>query len=178
MKRMAAALAIGLLASCGSTTVGNPTPSGATTTATSTVKEKLPTVTLKGLNGEDPLTVSDLKGTPTVINLWASWCGPCKTELPILARAHTSYGAKVRMIGIDFDDGDSAAAIDLARTAGVTYPLYADPKSRVRSDLAVIGLPQTVFVDGQGTIVATERLAFRSYADLTAAIEKHLGVKP
>ena len=60
----------------------------------------------------------------------------------------------------------------------MTFPLLADPDADAKVPFKVIGLPQTVFVDAQGTMVATERIAFRSYADLTAAIEKHLGVAP
>lgn len=177
MRRLAGVLAIAVLAGC-SSTVANPTPTGGKTSAVAVGKEKLPDVTLNGMRSEKPLTVSELTGTPTVINLWASWCGPCKAELPILAKGHEKLGTRVRFIGIDFADGDSAAALKLASHSGVTYELYADPRSKVRDDLRVIGLPQTVFVDARGTIVATERVAFRSYADLSTAIEKHLGVKP
>ena len=181
MRRIAAALAIALLAGCSSSPAAKPDPGAKPDTApTETVAatESLPDVTLDGLVDEKPLAVADLTGTPTVINLWASWCGPCKKELPILAKAHTSYGDRVRILGVDFADESPAAAISLAGSAGVTYPLYVDPKSKLKNDLRVIGLPQTVFVDGQGTIVATERRAFRTQADLSAAILKHLGVKP
>lgn len=138
----------------------------------------LPDVTLAALGEGTPIHLAGLRGKPTVINLWAIWCTPCRKELPLLARADRELGDKVRVLGIDFADGSPGAALDLARRAGVTYPLVADPKSSVRHDLKVVGLPQTVFVDAQGTIVATERRPFRSYADLTTAISQHLGVKP
>lgn len=178
VKALAAALlALTVLAGCGSSHQ-TPVVVGGSARASEPAREQLPDVTLKGLGDEAPLAVSRITGTPTVINLWASWCGPCKAELPILAGAHTAYGDRVRFIGIDFADQAPSAARSLARSAGVTYPLYADPTSSIRKDLAVIGLPQTVFVDAQGTIVATERAAFRSSSDLSAAIEQHLGVKP
>lgn len=178
MKRVAAALlAAALLAGCGASHKTPVVVDGSNPTE-APAGERLPAVSLKGLDGEEPLAVGELMGTPTIINLWASYCGPCKTELPILAKAHTSYGDRVRIIGIDFADGDDNAARALARNAGVDYPLYVDPKSLVKNDLRVIGLPQTVFVDAQGTIVATERAAFGSSSELSAAIEKHLGVKP
>jgi cytochrome c biogenesis protein CcmG/thiol:disulfide interchange protein DsbE len=136
----------------------------------------LPDLTLDCLGGGTPVALPELTGTPTVINFWASWCGPCREELPLLARADKAYRGDIRVIGVDFADSAPDAAIELARAAGVTYPLLADPDSDTKAPLKVIGLPQTVFVDAQGRMVATERVAFRSYVDLTAAISKHLGV--
>jgi thiol-disulfide isomerase/thioredoxin len=149
-----------------------------TSDGTAVAKDALPDVTLDCLGGGAPVRLSGLAGTPTVINLWASWCAPCREELPLLAKAHRAYGDKLRIIGVDFDDSAPDAALELAEQSGVTYPLLSDPDSDTKASLKVIGLPQTVFVDAQGTMVATERVAFRSYADLTAAIEKHLGVSP
>lgn len=136
----------------------------------------LPDVTLKCLGGGKPVRLSGLTGTPTVINLWASWCGPCREELPLLAKADQEYGSALRIIGVDFDDPDPEDAIELAKISGVTYPLLVDRDSAVKSPFAVGGLPWTIFVDAQGRMVATERIPFRSYADLTAAIQRHLGV--
>lgn len=138
----------------------------------------LPDLTLDCLGGGQPVRLSGLAGTPTVINFWASWCAPCREELPLLAKAHRAYGDKLQVIGVDFDDPAPDAALELAGQSGVTYPLLADRDADAKAPFKVIGLPQTVFVDAQGTMVATERIAFRSYADLTAAIEKHLGVSP
>ena len=149
-----------------------------TSDGTAATKDALPDVTLDCLGGGSPVRLSGLAGTPTVINLWASWCAPCREELPLLAKAHRAYGDKLRIIGVDFDDSAPDSALELAEQSGVTYPLLSDPDSDTQAALKVIGLPQTVFVDAQGTMVATERVAFRSYADLTAAIEKHLGVSP
>lgn len=140
--------------------------------------DALPDLTLDCLGGGAPVRLSGLTGTPTVINFWASWCAPCREELPLLAKADRAYGDGLRVIGVDFADSAPDAALELAEQSGVTYPLLSDPDSDSKAPLKVIGLPQTVFVDAQGTMVATERVAFRSYADLTAAIEKHLGVSP
>ena len=149
-----------------------------TAEAAAPAEQGLPDLTLDCLGGGDPVRLSGLAGTPTVINLWASWCGPCREELPLLARAHDAYGDRVRIIGVDFADSAPDAALELARVTGVTYPLLSDPESTAKAPLKVVGLPQTVFVDRQGRMVATERIAFRSYAELTAAIDRHLGVAP
>jgi len=206
VKRLAAALLLltaTLLAGCTSAPADPDTPvfggSGATapraselstakaaagiedcpsTMPTRALGEGLPTLTLDCLGGGRPVHLAGLHGKPIVINLWASWCGPCREELPLLAKADREFGDNVQFLGIDFADDAPDAAIALAAKEGVTYPLLTDPKSSVKTGLKVIGLPQTVFVDSRGTIVATERRAYRSYDDLTNAISKHLGVKP
>ena len=152
---------------------------GCPKTAMTKAKAKgLPALTLDCLGGGNPVHLAGLRGKPTVINLWASWCGPCREELPLFAKAHEQLGDRIQILGIDFADDAPDAALSLAAKAGVTYPLVADPKSSVQAALLVVGLPQTVFVDEQGTIAATERRAYRSYDDLTAAISLHLGVEP
>lgn len=137
----------------------------------------LPDVTLACLGGGDDVRLAGLRGRPHVVNLWASWCAPCREELPVLQAAHTALGDRVGFLGVDYADPDPAAALELADRSGVTYPLVADPDEDVRKELGVIGLPQTVFVDADGTVVATERTAYESEQDLLAAIEEHLGVK-
>ena len=144
--------------------------------AAAPAKDELPDITLDCLGGGKSVNLSGLGGTPTVINLWASWCEPCRKELPLLAKADKEYGSALNILGVDFDDPAPDDAIELLRVSGVTYPQLVDRDSAIRTALAVVGLPQTVFVDAQGRMVATERIPFRSYADLTAAISRHLGV--
>lgn len=138
----------------------------------------LPAITLECLGGGREVDLSLLGGKPTVINLWASWCVPCRKELPLFARADRAYAGKIQLIGIDFKETSPGAAIELARASGVTYPQLSDPDQSTAAALGVVALPQTIFVDAQGRMVATERKEFRSYADLTAAIDEHLGVTP
>lgn len=136
----------------------------------------LPDLELDCLGGGRSVRLSGLTGTPTVINLWASWCKPCREELPLLAKADRLYGDRVRFIGIDIADAAPEAALQLAKETGVRYPQLVDPNGRTRAPLRYSGLPQTVFVDEQGRMVFTERKPFRSYADVTSAISEHLGV--
>lgn len=147
-------------------------------TGTASGRAALPELELDCLGGGRPVRLSGLKGTPTVINLWASWCEPCREELPLLAQAHREYGEKLRILGIDVMDNAPESALRLARESGVTYPQLVDRSGRTRAPLGYMGLPQTVFVDEQGRMVHTERTPFRSYADVTAAIRAHLGVTP
>jgi thiol-disulfide isomerase/thioredoxin len=145
------------------------------TEARPTVEDGLPDVELDCLGGGRSVRLSELAG-PMVINLWASWCKPCREELPLLARADREYGDRVRILGIDVADAAPEAALRLAGTTGATFPHLADPDSEARAGLRVVGLPQTIFVDARGRMVYTERTPFRSYADVTAAIRRHLGV--
>ena len=149
-----------------------------TSTRTASGKDALPDLELDCLGGGRPVRLSGLTGTPTVINLWASWCTECREELPLLAKADREYGERVRFIGIDVADAAPEAALLLAQESGVTYPQLVDRTGRTRAPLHYSGLPQTVFVDEQGRMVFTERTPFRSYADVTAAIRQHLGVTP
>ena len=109
-----------------------------------------------------------------LVNFWASWCGPCKVELPLLARAHREWGDRVAFLGIDVQDA-SGEAWKAMTAAGIDYPQLEDPHGRTRAPFGWhSGLPLTVFVDERGTIVGTERTAFRTYAEVTAALRQHL----
>ncbi len=159
------------------TACGSAAPTATTATTTQLTAERLPSISLTDLDSGAAVDLAKLTG-PAVINLFATWCGPCKTELPVFAQAAKALGDRVTFIGIDFADPDQQGARALAKKSGIGYQLLADPDSRLRKDLKVVGLPQTMFVDAQGTIVATERRAFDSYADLSAALNAHLGVTP
>ncbi|MDO9378180.1 MAG: TlpA disulfide reductase family protein [Nocardioidaceae bacterium] len=138
----------------------------------------LPEGTLPCLGGGPAVSLAGLRGTPTVVNLWASWCEPCRDELPVLARLHERAGDRLRVIGVDYQDGDPAAALELAASAGVSYPSVSDPDGTLRDALRVVALPQTVFVDADGTVTAVERRPFDSDAAIDAVVEEHLGVRP
>jgi cytochrome c biogenesis protein CcmG/thiol:disulfide interchange protein DsbE len=147
-----------------------------TSTQTASGSDALPDLELDCLGGGRPVRLSGLTGEPTVINLWASWCTECRVELPLLARADREYAGRVRFIGIDVADAAPEAALRLAEKSGVTYPQLVDRAGATRAPLHFSGLPQTVFVDEQGRMVFTERTPFLSYADVKAAIRRHLGV--
>lgn len=100
----------------------------------------------------DPLTLSELQGTPVVLNFWASWCTPCRDEAAALERAWQTYRNRgVTFVGISLQDSDEAARAHLAEF-GVTYPNGPDPSGTITVDYGVIGLPVTFFVSGDGAI--------------------------
>jgi cytochrome c biogenesis protein CcmG/thiol:disulfide interchange protein DsbE len=135
----------------------------------------LPDMTLRCLGSDASRDLRQLAGRPMVINFWASWCGPCKVELPLLARAHREWGDQVAFLGIDVQDASGEAWKSLT-SAGVDYPQLEDPEGRTRAPFGWhSGLPLTVFVDARGRMVGIERTAFRTYPEVTAALRGNLG---
>lgn len=137
----------------------------------------LPDITLPCLGGGRDVTLSGLTGRPTVVNLWASWCDPCREELPLLQEFATSAEGTVDVVGVDFTDTRPEAALELARRAGVTYPSMADVDGELKRPLRVRGLPWTVLVDADGRIVHTLSGQIHSIEELDQAVEEHLGVR-
>ena len=116
---------------------------------------KLPSVALVGLNGESPTSTDALRGSPLIINFWATWCGPCREEMQSLERlAQRLAGHGVRVIGID-TDMDLNLAAEFVRARRLTFPMYADGATRqFQSLLQVKSLPETLLVSAEGTILA------------------------
>lgn len=136
----------------------------------------LPSLRLPCLGGGREVDLAQLRGVPTVVNLWASWCGPCRKELPLLQQLHERGGGRVRVIGVDFADDQPASALRLAAASGVTYALVADPQALLQTPLRVSGLPVTLLVDADGRMVYTKIGPFSSYQELASLVREHLGV--
>jgi len=98
------------------------------------------------------LSLTELTGTPLVVNFWASWCPPCVAEMPDLERVHTELGDDVRFIGLNTQDSLQQAETLVTQT-GVTYDLGLDPEGALFSDFEVVAMPTTFFVDDAGAIV-------------------------
>jgi len=101
---------------------------------------------------EDVLT--GFAGRGIVVNVWASWCGPCRAEAPLLRRAFEADGKSVAFIGVDSRDGRRAATQFIDRY-GIAYPNVADPSGAVAAWLGSRGLPTTVIFDAAGRRKAT-----------------------
>jgi thiol-disulfide isomerase/thioredoxin len=96
--------------------------------------------------------IGQLEGTPVVVNIWGSWCGPCRDEAPDLAAAHDEYGDRVQFLGVDILDA-RASAREFMREFGWTYPSIFDPTAAIRDGLGVLGQPATLFYDDAGNLV-------------------------
>lgn len=94
------------------------------------------------------------RGAPLVVNVWASWCGPCRTEAPDLARVASAYAGRVRFLGIDVLDARPSARA-FVREFGWPYPSLYDPAGEIRDRLGLVGQPATLLYDASGTLVET-----------------------
>ena len=139
----------------------------------------MPDLTLACLGGGPAVRLSALRG-PLVVNLFAQWCEPCRTELPFYQRLHEEAKGKVAVLGIDYLDTQPDGALALAKDTGVTFPLLADPDGELREEFRIRGLPGLVFVDPDGRITNDGGLptftVIRSYDQLTSLVREHLGV--
>jgi cytochrome c biogenesis protein CcmG/thiol:disulfide interchange protein DsbE len=109
-----------------------------------------PNFTIKRLDKEGIVSLEQFKGRPVVINFWATWCGPCKYEQPVLDLASETY-KDVAFIGIVFEDTEANTKRFLAEN-GNTFPQLFDPKSTVPVDYGVSGVPETYFITRDGVI--------------------------
>lgn len=114
-----------------------------------------PNFTLADLDGK-PIRLADLRGRPVIVNFWASWCGPCVEEFPLLREAaarHADDGLVV--IGVVYRDR-SEAARDFMRRNDATWAAAMDPGERVAEAYGILGPPETFFIGRDGTIVARQ----------------------
>lgn len=95
-----------------------------------------------------------LRGKPVVVNVWASWCAPCRTEMPLLQRAADTYTGRVVILGVASKD-DPDAARQFLDEFGLTYPNVFDTTGRIRVELQVSAYPTTYVFDRRGKLVST-----------------------
>ena len=106
-------------------------------------------------------------------NVWASWCGPCRFEFPVLQKLSARYGKQVAFLGIDSEDSDDAAETFL-REDPVPYPSYTDPDEEIADSLgAALGLPDTAFYDAKGKLVYLKQGPYAHDSELEADIERY-----
>jgi thiol-disulfide isomerase/thioredoxin len=148
--------------------------------------EALPEVELPCFTGGAGVRLADLRG-PAVVNFWASWCGPCRKELPAFQRLAQRTAGSVHVVGVDTTDRRSDAA-SLGEELGVTFANLFDERGTARHQLAGLpsaggsgavagnGLPLTLLVDGQGRIRHLDSSGALDDATLTGLVERHLAV--
>jgi thiol-disulfide isomerase/thioredoxin len=169
-RSLALALVVGLVAAaCASDGSGDAVPSGPSPTgdgvaergsipAGNAVEARgLPTTAdaLPAASFEDfEALIAELRGTPILVNIWASWCPPCRAEMPYLVDAHEEIGDRVQFLGIDILDA-RVSAREFIEEFGMTFPSLFDETGEIRDRLGLFGQPGTVFYDANGERVAT-----------------------
>ena len=104
----------------------------------------------------NPVKLSDFRGQPVILNFWASWCGPCKAEMPDLEEAYLAHGGEIAFLVVNLTDGrnetvDSASSYIAQQ--GYTFPVYYDTSLEAVYAYGINSIPMTYFIDGQGNVV-------------------------
>ena len=116
-------------------------------------KPPAPSFTLPELGSDNDVALSSFRGKAVVLNFWASWCGPCKDEAPLLESAWNRYKNQgVIVLGVDAQDFDVDAQRFVDR-AGITYPVLRDKHGSLLGHYGVTGFPETWFIDPEGRLV-------------------------
>lgn len=189
------AAVLGLLTACGSTTqatVGATRPASGKATTTSAavdalpacprvpavtpVRGGLPALRLPCLGAGPAVRLSDLRGTPMVLNVWAAWCTNCAREMPLLTAAQSRAGSRLRFFGVHYK-APRAYGLASAADFGVSFPSVQDEDGDlVVRDLHAYAPPQTLFVTADGHIAGRKIGEITSEAQLVALIRTYLGV--
>ncbi len=116
--------------------------------------------------------IAELRGYPVVVNVWASWCGPCRFEFPVLQKLSAKYGKRVAFLGVNTEDSDAAATTFL-REEPVPYPSYTDPDKEIFDSLDAVGLPDTAFYDKSGELVYLKQGPYAEDAELEEDVRRY-----
>lgn len=114
-----------------------------------------PDFTVYDIDG-NPVHLSDFKGKPVVLNFWASWCGPCKMEMPDFNEKYLELGENINFIMVNSTDGSRETveiASEFIKSTGYSFPVYYDNDSDASMKYGVYSLPTTFFIDADGNFV-------------------------
>lgn len=131
-----------------------------------------PDFTVTDAEGNEVM-LSDFRGKGVVLNFWASWCGPCKSEMPHFQAAYEEYSEELHFLMVNMSDafGDPRGdAEELLTDGGYSFPVYYDTKAECAYKYGVTGIPMTFFIDAEGNIVSA-KTGMISEADLERRIQ-------
>jgi cytochrome c biogenesis protein CcmG/thiol:disulfide interchange protein DsbE len=132
-----------LLAGCGDAP-GGPAKVGA----------EAPAYAAETLDGERS-ALAQLRGRPVLLNVWATWCHPCRQEIPALEQLHRTYGPQgLQVIGVSIDQGDQEQAIrEFLQEYGASYAIWLDPDGEITTAYSTMGVPNTFLIGPDGTLL-------------------------
>ena len=173
MKRIAIAAAVLLLAGCSSPSekVAGQVVS-CESISSSTTKNSL---FLDCLDGGVGASIDSIKG-PAIINVWGSWCSPCKEEMPILRSFYEKAQGKVLLIGVDVEEASLEDGRKFVENNGITWPNLFDADGRSRAYFGM-GVPVTWFIASDGSVAHKHIGVLKNEIDLISLTSKYLGVK-
>jgi thiol-disulfide isomerase/thioredoxin len=114
------------------------------------IGQSLPRLTVARLGG-GTLALNELRGRDVLVNVWATWCGPCRREMPALERLAKAENGRLLVVAIDQGE-DPAAVTPYTRRFGITFPVGLDADQQVGTVLHMVGMPSSFFVDRSGVI--------------------------
>jgi thiol-disulfide isomerase/thioredoxin len=136
----------------------------------------LPDLELPCLGDGPDVNLADLRGVPTVVNVWAAWCTNCDREMPLFAAAQTKAGDRVRFFGVHYK-ADRDYGLRSEAEFGVPFPsVHDEDGDRVALKLRATAPPQTFFVTAGGRVAGREIGEITSAEQLAELVERHLGV--
>ena len=132
-----------------------------------------PDFTLQSLDGKT-VRLSDFRGKPVVLNFWATWCGPCKIEMPWFVDLQKQYGpAGLQFLGVAMDDASTKDIAEFAESMKVNYPILVGKESVGDAYGGVQFLPETFYIDRNGKVV-DKAFGLKGRGEIEDAIKKIL----
>jgi thiol-disulfide isomerase/thioredoxin len=174
MRRSWLLAALLLLTACSATTSNLK---GEVVSCDSIVQDKTATggVTLDCLDGKAGAQLGALRG-PLIINVWGSWCRPCKEEMPILRSFYAKARGKVSLVGVDVEEANAGDGQRFVENNGITWPNLYDSDGRSREYFGM-GVPVTWFIAADGSVAGKKIGVLKNEIELIALTKQYLGVK-
>ena len=167
------------VATSGTTQPAKKTAAPAQTATGTDVGAAMPEYSAMWLDGSK-FDLASKRDKVVLLNVWATWCGPCREEIPVLQSLHDKFQSKgFDVVGVSVDEGDIESVKQFVTEQKVTYPIVLDPQGKIANLLQISVLPSSVLLDRHGTIVWKHYQAIppndtAGIAELTQAIEKAL----